>query len=173
MKLKYGIFIFLLIGMLAIGGCATPSQPTPVNTEPAIQDDTNQEPTAPAMPDIKEAGSSDTTLFGGPTTIVTGIPKQQIVATWINEQDFTSPAEITFLIDGDGKFKNSESEFDFEYKFVNTHIIYLRATSGKTFIDPNIKKLTSQDGKPVTKEYKLVDANTFMIGDLTLTKASS
>lgn len=159
MKSSISVTLVLVLALGLISGCAAPSsENTPV-----------QQPQVVYVPDVEAPDVEESeTIFGGSTTIKTGIPKHTIVDMWKNDDDFTSPAIITFFLDGEGEFEAGDSKFSFDYKFINEDLIYLRANSGKTFIDPNIEKFIAPQGQPATKTYKVVDQDTFVIGDITL-----
>ncbi len=153
-------FSFTLASIL-IAGCSFGSEPTPVSQTQEVVYDVPEEP----LPEVeKEYGE---TIFGGPTKIDSGIPRNKIIGTWKNDDTFTSPATITFFIDDEGEFNSADSKFSFDYVFINDKLMYIRASTGKVFIDPNIEKFIGSGGQPATKEYRFVDEETLVIGDIT------
>ncbi len=169
MKIKHSLLLILvlLIALFALSGCNNSPEPVADDTviaAPVVEPEVIE---PPAVPEEQK------TIFGGPTSITTGIPKVQIVQSWQNSEDFSSLTTVTFDDDETGTFKNAESSFTFNYNFVNNKIMQLDATSGKTFSDKNIHKFIGPQGGPLSKYYQLPDANTLVIGEITFKKVVS
>jgi hypothetical protein len=167
MKINHSLLLtlVLLVALFALGGCNSSEPATEdVVVVPVIEPEVIEPPAEP---------EEQKTIFGGPTSITTGIPKVQIVQSWQNSEDFSSLTVVTFDLDETGTFKNAESSFTFDYDFVNSKIMQLDATSGKTFTDENILKFIGPQGGPLGKNYQMPDDKTLVIGEITFTKVVS